>query len=86
MSISSTSRSLTSPAWFQQAKQRFDRPLTVYYVLIGCSSILLAFGLMMVLSASSVYSYRQFDQDSYHVFVRQVVWVLLGLGAAFVAS
>ncbi len=86
MSISSTSRSLTSPAWVQQAKQRFDRPLTVYYVLIGCSSILLAFGLMMVLSASSVYSYRQFEQDSYHVFVRQVVWVLLGLGAAFVAS
>jgi cell division protein FtsW len=63
-----------------------DRPLTSYYLLLGASTLLLTIGLMMVLSASSVYSYKNYDGDSYHVFVKQLTWVLLALPVAFVAS
>ncbi len=63
-----------------------DRPLTSYYLLLGASTLLLTIGLMMVLSASSVYSYKEFDGNSYHVFFRQLTWVTLALPAALVAS
>ncbi len=63
-----------------------DRPLTSYYLLLGASTLLLTIGLMMVLSASSVYSYKQFHGNSYHVFFKQLTWVLLALPTAFVAS
>ena len=56
-----------------------DRPLTSYYLLLGASALLLTIGLIMVLSASSVYSYRVNDGDSYAVVQRQLVWVLIGL-------
>jgi len=62
-----------------------DRPLTSYYLLLGASTLLLTIGLMMVLSASSVYSYKVFD-SSYRIFTKQLMWVGLGLPAAFLAS
>jgi cell division protein FtsW len=62
-----------------------DRPLTAYYLLLGSSALLLTIGLIMVLSASSVYSY-ELTGDSYTVVKRQLVWVALGLPAAYVAS
>ena len=55
-----------------------DRPLTSYYLLLGASTLLLTIGLMMVLSASSVYSYRVHD-SSYYIFLKQLTWVLIGL-------
>jgi cell division protein FtsW len=39
--------------------------------------MLLAIGLMMVLSASSVYSYQVHD-SSYYIFLKQLTWVLIG--------
>lgn len=62
-----------------------DRPLTSYYLLLGASTLLLIIGLMMVLSASSVYSYKVFD-NSYHIFTKQLVWVGLALPAALIAT
>ena len=62
-----------------------DRPLSSYYLLLGASALLLAIGLIMVLSSSSVYSFRYYD-DSYAVVKRQLLWVLLGLPCAFIAS
>ena len=62
-----------------------ERPLTSYYLLLGGSTMLLAIGLMMVLSASSVYSYRMHD-NSYYIFFKQLTWVLIGLPAAWLAS
>jgi len=61
------------------------RPLSSYYLLLGASALLLTIGLIMVLSASSVYSYRYYD-DSYAVVKRQLLWVVLGLPCAFIAS
>ena len=62
-----------------------DQPLSSYYLLLGASALLLAIGLIMVLSSSSVYSFRYYD-DSYAVVKRQLLWVLLGLPCAFIAS
>ena len=62
-----------------------DRPLSSYYLLLGASALLLAIGLIMVLSASSVYSLRYYD-DSYAVVKRQLLWVVIGLPCAFIAS
>ncbi len=40
----------------------------------------------MVLSSSSVYSYQVNDGDSYAIVRRQLLWVVIGLPCAFVAS
>ncbi|MBY9073699.1 putative lipid II flippase FtsW [Nocardioides sp. WL0053] len=72
--------------WVAATKHALDRPLTSYYLLLGASTLLLTIGLMMVLSASSVYSYTQYDGNSYYVFFRQLTWVVLALPIAFVAS
>jgi cell division protein FtsW len=66
-------------------RRSLERPLTSYYLLLGGTTMLLAIGLMMVLSASSVYSFRVYD-SSYTVFLRQLTWVLIALPAAYVAS
>lgn len=62
-----------------------DRPLTSYYLLLGASALLLTIGLIMVLSASSVYSYEE-NGDSYAIVKRQLMWVVIGLPLAFLAS
>jgi cell division protein FtsW len=74
-----------APGRVGATRQALDRPLTSYYLLLGASTLLLTIGLMMVLSASSVTSYKDFG-TSYHYFFRQLTWVLLGLPAAFLAS
>jgi cell division protein FtsW len=66
-------------------KEFLDRPLASYYLLLGSSAILLGLGLVMVLSASSVYSYRLYD-NSYHVFLKQLTWVVIAAPFALVAS
>ena len=73
-------------AWLVSLREALDKPLTSYYLLLGASALLLTIGLIMVLSASSVYSYRFNDGDSYAVVRRQLMWLLIGLPAAFVAS
>jgi cell division protein FtsW len=73
-------------ALVRRAAAALDRPLTSYYLLLGASALLLTIGLIMVLSASSVYSYEVNDGDSYAVVRRQLVWVLIGLPCAWLAS
>ncbi|RJS47663.1 putative lipid II flippase FtsW [Nocardioides cavernaquae] len=77
----------TRPAttWFAASREALDRPLTSYYLLIGSSVLLLTLGLIMVLSASSVESYAD-SGDSYAIVKRQLMWVVLGLPAAYVAT
>ena len=71
--------------WWAGVRRSMERPLTSYYLLLAGSTMLLAIGLMMVLSASSVYSYRVHD-SSYHIFLKQLMWVAIGLPAAWLAS
>ncbi|MEP9365551.1 putative lipid II flippase FtsW [Nocardioides sp. CN2-186] len=72
--------------WYAAVRAALDRPLTAYYLLLGASALLLTIGLIMVLSASSVYSYQQNDGNSYAVVERQLLWVVIGIPCAWVAS
>jgi cell division protein FtsW len=69
----------------ESVRQLLDRPLASYYLLMSASTLLLTIGMMEVLSASSVYSFRIYG-NSYHVFGKQLTWVVLALPVAFVAS
>ncbi|MCW0212555.1 MAG: putative lipid II flippase FtsW [Pseudonocardia sp.] len=54
------------------------RPLTSLHLILAVFGLLTLFGLVMVLSASSVESLTQ-DGSSYSVFTKQVMFCLLGL-------
>jgi cell division protein FtsW len=66
-------------------RESFDRPLTSYYLLLGSVGLLLTLGLIMVLSSSSVWSYRVYDGNSYAVFLKQLTWVVLAVPFVLVA-
>ncbi|TDW23302.1 putative lipid II flippase FtsW [Kribbella kalugense] len=72
-------------AWVAAIRDVLDRPLTSYHIVLGATGLLLVLGLMMVLSASSVLSLRV-NGNSYTIFVRQLIWVVVGLPMAYVAS
>ncbi|GAA0625469.1 putative lipid II flippase FtsW [Kribbella sandramycini] len=71
--------------WLAAIREVLDRPLTSYHILLGATGLLLVLGLLMVLSASSVLSLRA-NGNSYTIFVRQLIWVAVGLPMAYVAS
>jgi cell division protein FtsW len=64
----------TRPALFAL----LDRPLASYYLVIGATILLLALGLIMVLSASSVTSYTS-SGSSFTIAERQGIWMAIGL-------
>jgi cell division protein FtsW len=71
--------------WLAEIRRSLDRPLTSYHLVLGVSGLLLALGLVMVLSASSVYALSVYG-DSYALAMRQTLWVAAGLPLAFLAS
>lgn len=80
-----SARPVAGRGWFAALRASLDRPLTSYYLLLVASALLLTIGLIMVLSASSVRSFKIYD-DSYTLVRRQLMWVLIGLPIAFIAS
>jgi cell division protein FtsW len=64
---------------------RLESPLTTYYLILGATSTLVVFGLIMVFSASSVEALLA-DEASYSVFLRQLLFAALGAVAAGFAS
>lgn len=72
---------------FELVRRTLERPLASYQLILGTSGLLLGLGLIMVLSASSVWSQEQLDSgDMFGVFKKQFVFALMGLVAAFVAA
>lgn len=55
-----------------------NRPLTSYYLVLGCCALLLSLGLMMVLSASSNEALQK-KGDPFFWFIKQSLSVALGL-------
>lgn len=55
-------------------------PLSTYYLLLGSTLLLLALGLVMVLSASSIESYKVFG-SAYTLAQRQAMFAVLGVAA-----
>jgi cell division protein FtsW len=72
--------------WFASVRRSLERPLAPYYLLLGASGLLLAIGLVMVLSASSVDSYLHHGGNSYYWATKQLVWVLIALPCAWIAT
>ena len=62
-----------------------DRPLASYYLVIGTAALLLALGLIMVLSASSVTSFAS-SGSSFTIAERQGIWMAIGLPALWIGS
>jgi cell division protein FtsW len=70
--------------WLASLRASLDRPLTSYYLLVGAAGLLLVVGLVMVLSSSSVSSFRE-TGSSYSTFLRQLTWVVLAVPFVLVA-
>ncbi len=62
-----------------------DRPRTSYHLIIGSTCLLIAIGLMMVLSTSSA-NQLYAGQSPYSVFVKQLLGVLAGLPVIWLLS
>lgn len=67
--------------------RRLDAPTATYHVLIAVTSVLVLFGLIMVLSASAVQSLTQSRSGTpFAIFNKQFVFALLGSVALVIAS
>jgi cell division protein FtsW len=64
---------------------KLESPLTTYYLILWVTTTLVVFGLIMVFSASSVTSLLQ-DDVTYSVFLRQLLFALVGAVVAGLAS
>lgn len=61
-------------------------PQASFYLVLVPAVLLLVLGMMMVLSASSVYAYVRWDGDSYYFVKRQAVFLLVGGVMAYVLA
>lgn len=66
-------------------KELLDKPLTTYYLIIGCSALLLALGLMMVLSASSIEALQK-TGSPFSWFIKQSLSAALGVPLMWICS
>ncbi|MEO3871603.1 putative lipid II flippase FtsW [Nonomuraea sp. B12E4] len=66
-------------------KELLDKPLTTYYLIIMCSALLLALGLMMVLSASSIEALQK-TGSPFSWFLRQSVSAAVGVPVMYICS
>jgi len=65
--------------------ERLESPVTTYYLLLSATTMLVIIGLAMVLSASSVTSYKA-TNSSYTIFLNQLQFAVAGVAGAFVAN
>ncbi|OUZ09530.1 putative lipid II flippase FtsW [Aeromicrobium sp. PE09-221] len=65
-------------AAMESVRQVLARPLASYQLVLGLTAILLGLGLIMVLSASSVFALRTYG-DSFYIAIRQVIFAALGV-------
>jgi len=65
--------------------ERLESPVTTYYLLLSATAMLVIIGLAMVLSASSVTSYKD-TNSSYTIFLNQLQFAVAGVIGAFVAN
>jgi cell division protein FtsW len=65
--------------------QHLESPVTTYYLLLSITAMLVVIGLVMVLSASSVTSYKD-TNSSYTVFFNQLQYAVAGVIGALLAT
>lgn len=66
-------------------KELLDKPLTTYYLIIMCSALLLALGLMMVLSASSIEALHK-TGSPFSWFIKQSMSAAIGVPVMYLCS
>ncbi|MBI4260575.1 MAG: putative lipid II flippase FtsW [Actinobacteria bacterium] len=74
-----------SPAFAGSRTGERARALGAAWLLVACTVLLTAFGVVMVLSASSVWALQQFG-SSYEFFTRQAIYAVVGLVAMVVTA
>ena len=74
-----------SPAIVEAARRTLERPLASYQLVLGSTALLLGLGLIMVLSASSVYALRNYG-NSFAIVERQLIFAVLGVTGAVIAA
>ena len=80
--VSEPSRSLRPSvltAIRRTAKDWLERPMTSWHLITAIFFLLLGFGLLMVLSASSIASYKANDGSSFATFENQAVFAAVGM-------
>lgn len=68
-----------------QLLARVDTPATSFYLLVTTTAVLVVVGLVMVLSSSSVEA-MQAGQSPFADFTKQLMWAVIGLPLAWLAS
>ena len=58
---------------------RLEHPMLNYQILLGATGLLLTLGIVMVASASSVFSYQQNNGNSWALATRQLVFAIIGV-------
>lgn len=70
----------TAPEKRKSLGEHLDHPYAHYYVLLGATVVLLFGGLVMVTSASTIYSYQVNNGNSWALALRQGFFAILGIG------
>lgn len=58
---------------------RLEHPMLHYQILLGATGFLLALGIVMVASSSSVFSYQQNNGNSWALATRQLIFAAIGV-------
>ncbi|MET0468958.1 MAG: putative lipid II flippase FtsW [Aeromicrobium sp.] len=80
----STTASRRSSNTLDTVRSLLERPLASYQLVLGTTGLLLGLGLIMVLSASSVFALRVYG-NSFEIFLRQGIFAVIGLTAMIIA-
>jgi cell division protein FtsW len=75
-----------APGAVVTVKRIFAAESANYFLLLGTTIFLVAFGLVMVLSSSSIESYVKNDSDSFASFMRQGLYAIIGIPLMLVVS
>ena len=73
------------PSFVDAARRALDRPLASYQLVLGATALLLGLGLIMVLSASSIFALTNYG-NSFAIVERQLIFAIAGLAGAYVAA
>ncbi len=84
--MSTTTREGSAPVVVENVRRLLDRPLASYQLVLGSAALLLGLGLIMVLSASSVFSRTMYDGNSYAIILRQLLFAVAGLIGAYLVT
>ena len=69
----------------EAVRRTLERPLASYQLVLGTSALLLGIGLILVLSASSIYSLVNYG-NSFSILIRQLIFAVLGVIGAVIAA